>query len=598
MGSTDYPGDPPGSGFDQFSTPTDPEGTPLSEAGSSDRDHPEWHDDAGAAIEALEHNAALKGHDHSGDGTDVATGDKLDEANTHQNSDVDADATSKHHTLDPTLASPTKAAPALHTHDYNSLPNAPLHKVTSVTRPDTPAVGDMIYQTDNNAFYVWAQYSGSDVANLGLYFTDDFARTLSGSIGTGWTQTYSPIDATVNPSGTAGGVMAIPDGQNVQWVFDYTQYHGSGAKSGFVFPPSGWPWPYVQGRCIARRSDTATKHTTTDDQNFTWQAGPTAMPYNNPWPPTPSSNDVYLRMSDDGQSYCRVCYTYTPGVLFVLWLIILIIEIPLSAPHESVLVYATTTGIAGEILVGKLSHPNFDPFSTYQVELKKNILSFYLDSNYIGQVVDSGGQIATGSSNRGWGIGMTVARAPGWGVTYSHPTLMNQVWMHDVAYYTGSAIWQLLPVGSIPVMRLRQGTRQQLSHAGSLMTWDTVDEDNFGFFNPVSPTDVVIKESGIYSLHCAVQWDSQTLPDVAHVVLLVNGQVTTLRQSQFLRGNTFTPGFSQTLYFAGKYRFAANDLVQIQAFYTSSSNLWNLIYSYSDQPTQIMSRLEINFVSP
>lgn len=56
-----YPG-----GVDSFGVPTDPENTPLSEAGSSNRDHVQWHADAGSAIEALESNAAQLGHDHSG----------------------------------------------------------------------------------------------------------------------------------------------------------------------------------------------------------------------------------------------------------------------------------------------------------------------------------------------------------------------------------------------------------------------------------------------------------------------------------------------------------------------------------------------------
>lgn len=56
-----YPG-----GVDGFNVPTDPEDTPLSEAGSSTRNHVEWHADAGTAIVALEQNAAQLNHDHSG----------------------------------------------------------------------------------------------------------------------------------------------------------------------------------------------------------------------------------------------------------------------------------------------------------------------------------------------------------------------------------------------------------------------------------------------------------------------------------------------------------------------------------------------------
>lgn len=56
-----YPG-----GIDAFNVPTDPEDTPLSEAGTSTRNHVEWHADAGSAIVALEQSAAQLSHDHSG----------------------------------------------------------------------------------------------------------------------------------------------------------------------------------------------------------------------------------------------------------------------------------------------------------------------------------------------------------------------------------------------------------------------------------------------------------------------------------------------------------------------------------------------------
>lgn len=590
-----YPGSPPGSATDTFTTPANPEGTPLAEAGSGTRDLVESVQDEGSAITALQQWAALRTHDHSGDSTSVAAGAKLNQANTHQSADTDTAITSIHHTIDPTLSSATQAAPALHTHDYNTLPNGPIHKCTTTTRPPGPVLGDMIWETDTNTFRVWSQFSPSDVAQVGMYTTDTFSTGGSpSSLGSNWNQVYMPIDATLNPDGTAGGVMAVPDNSNAQWVFDYAPY-GSGGKN-IAWPPHGWPWPYVQGRCIAQRTLTADKHTLTNDQSFTWQAGPTAMPYNNPWPPTPSSNDVYLRMSDDGQTYCRVAYSYTPGVMFVLWLIIILIEIPLAAPTESVLVYATTTGPTGEALIGKLSHPHFDPFSTYEVDIQANKLTFYLDSVVVGTVVDSGNQIVTGSSNRGWGIGMTVARAPSWGQVYSHPTLMNQIWMRDIAYYTGSPIWQLMALGARPVVQYHQAVAQALNHAGSLITWDTVDEDNFAFLNPaVNTTDIHIKESGIYDIDCAIQWDSQHSPDVANVVLLLNGQPTAIRQQQTLKA---AAGFSQTVSFAGRTRFAAGDLVQIQAFYTSSSTLWNLINSYTDAPSKTMSRIHLLFLGP
>lgn len=58
---TNYPG-----GIDAFNVPGDPQDVPLSEAGTSTRNHVQSHADLGAAVTALEQNAAQLSHDHSG----------------------------------------------------------------------------------------------------------------------------------------------------------------------------------------------------------------------------------------------------------------------------------------------------------------------------------------------------------------------------------------------------------------------------------------------------------------------------------------------------------------------------------------------------
>lgn len=590
-----YPGNPPGSGFDNFTTPSNPAGTPLSEAGTGTRNLTESVGDEGAAITALQQWAALRTHDHSGDGSGVGTGKKLSQTNTHENADTDSSPSSIHHTIDPLGQSPNKAAAANHVHDYTgaTIVNKPLQKCTSINHPASPQRGDLIWEIDTNVMRVWTQFTPNDIADVGIYATDDFQRTDTTDLGPDWEQHYSPIDATLNPNGTAGGVMAIPDGANAQWVFDYSPYLTGTKLPGW--PPSGWPWPYVQGRCIARRIKPADKHTLTDDQSITWQAGPTTMPFWSPWPPTPSTNDVYFRMSDDMNSWVRVSYTYTPGAMFVLWLIIIIIIIPLSQPSETVMVYYTTSGIPGETFLGKLSHGGFDPYSTYQCDFKGRTLSFYSDSQYIGEVVDKSAATAMGPSNRGWGFGMTVGRDPSWGYNYAHPTVVNQIWMRDIAYYTGNPVWQVLPVGAVPVVRVAQSVPQQLNHAGSLITWDTVEEDNFNFFNPAANTAVVCSEPGLYQVDCSIQWGQQYYPDVINVVLLLNGDPTTIKQQ--VTGPK-QAGFSYTVSLSGTLRLAQNDMLQIFASYTSAANFWTEIFSYADVPSKTMSHLEITFISP
>lgn len=84
--------------YDEFSVPSAPATTTLSKAGDSERNHTQSHADLGDAIEALEKNTALKGHDHSG--TDpLNPSNKLKQANTHQEADTDKGASSIHHTI-------------------------------------------------------------------------------------------------------------------------------------------------------------------------------------------------------------------------------------------------------------------------------------------------------------------------------------------------------------------------------------------------------------------------------------------------------------------------------------------------------------------
>lgn len=160
--SSTYPGSPPGTGFDDFSTPVNPEGTPLSEAGSSTRNHPEWHDDAGEALENLQHWAALRTHDHSGDSSDVAKGGRLTQANTHQSPDTDVALTSLHHTLG---TGQYQALPGNYNYDWNAttgtrILNRPYIICTSLTRPGSPFLGQMIFETDTNFLQVYANTGG------------------------------------------------------------------------------------------------------------------------------------------------------------------------------------------------------------------------------------------------------------------------------------------------------------------------------------------------------------------------------------------------------------------------------------------------------
>jgi len=148
-----FPGTPPGSAFDTFAIPSAPEGTPLSEAGAGNvRNHPELHDDIGRAIQALQAWTSLRVHNH--DGTDTITGGpKLTQACTHENADTDSSPNAIHHTLG---TGPNQAMPGSHVVNYGDLTGAPYVICTSTTRPSSPFIGQMIFETDTNFIRIWS----------------------------------------------------------------------------------------------------------------------------------------------------------------------------------------------------------------------------------------------------------------------------------------------------------------------------------------------------------------------------------------------------------------------------------------------------------
>jgi hypothetical protein len=157
-------------GSDDFQVTTNPANTPLSQPGENgNRHHTKSHIDMGDAIEALQANAALKTHDHSGLTTnpaDRAKGYRLSWANTHQTAaapttlaaaqalaDTDDSALAIHHTLATNL--PTsgttgqfQAAQGNHTHDYDTLTNSLFRRGPANPKPSGVPAGTLFYETD------------------------------------------------------------------------------------------------------------------------------------------------------------------------------------------------------------------------------------------------------------------------------------------------------------------------------------------------------------------------------------------------------------------------------------------------------------------
>lgn len=179
---------------------------------------------------------------------------------------------------------------------------------------------------------------------------------------------------------------------------------------------------------------------------------------------------------------------------------------------------------------------------------------------------------------------------------YELDTYRLRVW----AQYPGDTApsWRFL-LGPLPNVRLRQAAAQKLSYSGSILEWREEIEDSSNSFDAtVSLTNITIREKGLYQVECALQWDPSVVPDTAHAVFCINGVETTVRQSQYLRGNVFQPGFSQTLTVVGKLRLAVNDTVTVKASYSAPSNLLELIFSFFDAPSKVNSRLDIAYLGP
>lgn len=151
--------------------------------------------------------------------------------------------------------------------------------------------------------------------------------------------------------------------------------------------------------------------------------------------------------------------------------------------------------------------------------------------------------------------------------------------------------------------RLRQRNPQKLNWQGTIIEWQDELEDPYNCFNPAaSLTSIIIRQAGIYQIDCALQWNPQIVPDVAKVVLCKNGQETEIRNQAFMRGNLFTPGFSQTLSVSGKVRFEKDDVLTVKASFEANNNIIDQIFSFVEQVVDavtgqntsvLTSRLEI-----
>lgn len=564
-------------GIDVFTEPTLPEYTSLSQAGPDGRAHVAHHRDLGDAVQALETYAAKRGHDHSGNSSDTSSGSKLSWANTHEASapptslgaaegyaDTNNGDLAIHHTLGD---GEFQAAKGNHNHFYNNLIGIPWQTCTSNSYPANPTPGMLVYETDKNRIRVWGNFNQNQLTT-GLNATENFNQgTNNLNLGTNrWQQTYYatnlpvPEIFTTSPPApwtteeTAQGKMAIPDGQTASWIDagNFTE------------------------QCVARRIYPADANTETDNQVLVFKTGSTVIENGESNPllrVEGATNDFYLRMSADSQSYWRFRMGF-----------------------DYVKVFATTTGRDGEFFLGQLTKiiTNLANME-WRIELQDRTLRFYRLGEFLGAVSDSRALTSMGANFRGWGIGMQAGYR-----VFGQTTPANLDWVQifDLAYYSSVNRWTLLPGASIPSCRLRQNTTQQLSHLGTILQWQQVLEDNFGFFNSGAPSQIVITEPGLYQVDLAVQWDPDIAPDIAIVVLLLNGQETDVREQRWVRGSDNTPGFSQTVSLSAKIRVAKNDAISVKCRHGAQTTWLDRISSYFNSTSKIASRIDVTYIAP
>ena len=534
-------------GFDTFLEPSIPEDTPLSSAGSGNKNHPESHRDLGDALEAMQRNVSLRIHDHSGDASESggrSHGLKLKQVNTHEECDVDVSPTSIHHTIDPTRTSPNKAAAANHTHDYNdgSILNVPFVRCLSTERPASPTEGMMIWEMDTRRMRVYSSFPNNSIVT-GLFSIDYFNRVSALNMGADWEQWYSDGAA-------PNGRMATPDGLHCSWIDQ-----GNDSNT-----------------CIARRINPADRVTSSDDQVITWKTGDVRIE-EEVILTEGATNDKYFRMSEDRQHYVR-----------------------LRIGEDYIKAFFTKTGPAGEKHLGTLD--DIDTENTqmeWRSEFVDRTLRIYKNGEPQGTIIDTKAQTSKGPNFRGWGIGMTSGdRFLG----QTTPANLDWVSIQDYVRYTSIERWSLLPVSNKPVTRLRQQKAQKLSSLGTFLEWTEELEDSFFYWDSRAPSQLLIREPGLYRIDLTLQWDANIVPDIGYVVLCQNGVETTLRDQKYMRGGPFTPSFSQTLSLSGTVRFAENDLIQAKARFSAPSNIIEQIFSYFDASSRVMSRLDLVYDGP
>lgn len=154
---------------DSFTEPAAPSSTPLDDDGGSGRIMVDNHEDLGDAIMAMQAQATLLTHTHSGSGRN---GSKLTQARTHETPDTDSGSSSLHHTIG---TGANQGAAGNHTHSVTTV--WPVGAVFITEVAGNPA------SAPHSLPGTWTQITGQFIVAAGSTFT-------AGSTGGGTSHTH------------------------------------------------------------------------------------------------------------------------------------------------------------------------------------------------------------------------------------------------------------------------------------------------------------------------------------------------------------------------------------------------------------------------
>lgn len=376
-------------------------------------------------------------------------------------------------------------------------------------------------------------------------------------------------------------------------IFSQSYVVGSSPTDGTMGVPSPGVCAWTLGanancRCIAQAVITDADTFDTDNQEISITTGTTSIEGLYDWLFTlgnnsSPTNDAYLRMSADGDSYVRF-----------------------SLNDAGIAVYYTTAGPGSEAFLGGGKTATDSPNVTYTFRALGNTYVVYEAGQQLFAIVDSDNAVNVGADFRGWGIGMTASTNPfdwtRWSASQLVPNSLTQVAVRDMPYTVSETIWQLMLGGAVPHVRAESHFGQQIvpGNAGGLVGFDTVLWDwttRHYFAVADSQTNITVQEAGHYAVHASICWDPNYHAfDHSMVGVLLNDQDIARKNWEFVRGNGYAPGFAQTNEIFFSYYFAQGDTLTIQAAHDAPTSQW--LFYYGVKPYAQTCYVELDFLGP